>query len=116
MTVAGYGELPPLGEEEFLNEGHGSYFIREAGPDNPSVWLEELGRILDPMTGEARVIARPEGERDWMIVDSFCRQHLWGDWKGGYFIEGRTELPGADPNYPVRSRFEETCPYMTPPP
>jgi hypothetical protein len=59
---------------------------------------------------------RPAGERKWMIVDSFCRQHIWGGWKGGYYVDGKTKLPGPDPNWPVRSLLEGSCPAMMPPP
>ncbi len=116
MTAAGTGELPPLGEDEFMNEGHGSYLGREAGPENPSVWLQEVRSIVDTIFGDRRPLERPDGEEEWMIVDSFCRQHLWGSWKGGYYIEGETPLPGDDSNYPVRSQLEKVCPFLQAPP
>jgi hypothetical protein len=50
-----------------------------------------------------------------MAVDSFCRQHLWGSWKGGAFVEGTTELPGFDPGWPIRSQIEQLCPQLQPP-
>jgi hypothetical protein len=56
------------------------------------------------------VLKRPEGERDWMTVLSFCRQHLWGSWRGGYYREGDSPLPGPDADYPVRTFIETTCP------
>ncbi|HVL65197.1 MAG TPA: S8/S53 family peptidase [Actinomycetota bacterium] len=104
----GVGQLPPVGEDEFVSEGHGSYFAREEG--NP--WLEEFDRILAPMQGRAEALERPEGEREWMIVDSYCRQHLWGSWGDGYYVEGKTELPGPDPQWPLRSAIEEGCPLL----
>ena len=100
--------LPAIGEEEFLNEGHGSYNGRESG--DRDAWLGEFDRIVAPMEGRAKPLERPAGEREWMIVDSYCRQSNWGAWPGGYFVEGATELPGADPAWPVRSLREETCP------
>lgn len=103
-TPAGYGELPPLGEDEYMSEGHGSYFGREAGPAELESWLEEFDRIMAPLEGRAKPLARPDGEREWMIVDSYCRQHIWGAWKGGYYIEGETPLPGQDNAYPKIGR------------
>ena len=47
-----------------------------------------------------------------MIVDSYCRQHLWGEWNGGYYVDGKTDLPGSDPAYPVRSSLEHGCPLL----
>lgn len=113
LSPAGYGSAPALGEDEFLNEGHGSYFGRETGRIED--WLKEFERVRAPLEGRAKVLDRPEGELEWMIVDSFCRQHLWGAWKGGYYIDGKTELPGQDPMWPTRSSIESTCPYLQPP-
>lgn len=110
----GYGQAPAVGEEEFLNEGHGSYFGRETGRFKD--YLKEFDRVVGPLLGRAKTIERPAGELEWMIVDSFCRQHIWGSWKDGYFLEGKTELPGSDPMWPVRSAIEEGCPFLQPPP
>lgn len=102
---------PPIGEDEFLNEGHGTYLGRLEGD---KTWLEEIARVVDPMLGRAKTLERPEGERDWMVVDSFCRQHLWGSWRGGYFVDGKTNLPGASPEWPVRTTIETSCPNVPP--
>ena len=114
-TVSSFqiGNTPPMGEDEFLSEGHGSYYARETGIERD--WLKEFDRIMGPLEGRAKELKRPEGEREWFIVDSYCRQSLWGSWRGGYFVEGRTELPGDDPNYPVRSSWERSCAYLAPP-
>jgi hypothetical protein len=106
-TLAG-GELPPQGEEEYLNKGHGAYFGRES--KDRGAWLAEFDRIVAPLEGRAKPLPRPEGEREWMIVDSYCRQQAWGDWTGGYYVEGRTELPESSPGWPIRSAYAETCP------
>ncbi|MDQ4065184.1 MAG: S8 family peptidase, partial [Actinomycetota bacterium] len=111
---AGAGQLPAIGEEEFLNEGHGSYFGLETG--RRTDYLAEFARIFDPMIGAAPVLERPAGERDWMVVDSFCRQHVWGAWSHGYYIDGKTALPGVDRAWPLRSAIETTCPHLIPPP
>jgi hypothetical protein len=70
--------------------------------------------VVDPMLGRAETLDRPEGEREWMVVDSFCRQHLWGPWKGGYYVEGKTDLPGRSTDWPVRSLIETACPNVPP--
>jgi hypothetical protein len=107
----GLSSIPAVGEDEFVAEGHGSYFGLETG--RWSDYMQEFGRIMGPMLGTAKEIARPDGEREWMIVDSFCRQHLWGSWSGGYYARGTTTLPGDDPtNYPVRSSIERACPLL----
>ena len=111
MTPGGVGAVPPLGEDEFLNEGHGTYL---GLLDGPKLLLEEIARIVDPMLGRAKTLERPDGEKDWMIVDSFCRQHLWGSWKGGYFVDGKTELPGTSESWPIRSTIETACPKVPP--
>ena len=101
---------PAIGEEEFLAEGHGTYFARETGKWDE--YMKEFARIIDPMLGRAKTLKRPAGEREWMIVDSFCRQHLWGGWRGGYYVEGKTQLPGPDPAYPLRTSMENGCPLL----
>jgi hypothetical protein len=105
--------LPAVGEDEYLAEGYGSYFARETGKDQD--WLKEFDRILGPLEGRSKPLKRPDGERQWMIVDSFCRQHLWGPWEEGAYVDGKTKLPGPDPAWPTRSSIEESCPQMQPP-
>lgn len=122
-TAAGYDPLGPVGgnpstprinwEQEFLNEGHGSYFARADHDD--AVWLEEFGRIVGPMDGTAAALERPAGEAEWFVVDSYCRQSIWGEWADGDYLEGETDLPGPDPLFPTRSTLEATCGEMFPP-
>jgi len=107
LTPGGYGEVPHAGEDEFMSEGHGSYFGRESGDKRK--WLEEFERVIGPIEGRKKTLERPAGERKWMIVDSYCRQKLWGFWRGGYYLHDITELPGSDPNYPIRSQMQESC-------
>ncbi|MDQ3913864.1 MAG: S8 family serine peptidase [Actinomycetota bacterium] len=109
--VTGTVATPALGEDEFANEGHGTYLGLLEGR---KTWLEEVSRVVDPMLGRAKTLERPEGEREWMTVDSFCRQHLWGSWRGGYYVDGRTDLPGASPSWPLRSLIENACPHVPP--
>lgn len=112
VSVLDVGPAPAIGEDEFLNEGHGTYLARLNGDE---AWLEEFERLLAPLQGRAPALARPEGEREWMTVDSYCRQSLWGAWSGGYYVDGATALPGTDPDWPIRSGLEASCPSMFPP-
>lgn len=97
--------LPPIGEDELLNEGHGTYLGRLNSDEQ---WQQELARITGPMLGTSGALQRPAGEKDWMIVDSLCRQGIWLQWGGGYYAEG-TQLPADSPNYPVRTALRHTC-------
>jgi hypothetical protein len=116
MTPGGVGSLPVIADEEYMNEGHGSYFGREAGPlQGTDEWLKEFERLVGPLFGRAKELKRPKGERDWMTVASFCRQHLWGKWDGGYYREGKTELPPINfEEWPLRSTIQTGCPLLRP--
>ena len=102
------GEIPLVADEQMLSQGHGAYFGRESA--DRDAWFAEFDRIVAPMEGRVAPLRRPDGEREWMVVDSFCRQQMWGAWDGGYYRDGETELPGPDPRYPIRSAYEQTCP------
>ena len=106
--VGQHPTLPPVGEEELMGEGHGTYFGRQAGPAS-TAWLVELERVVGPMFGRISAPVRPAGEHEWFVVDSHCRQRNWGAWKLGYYVEGQTALPGPDPRWPIRSVHEQTC-------
>ncbi|HEX9823796.1 MAG TPA: S8 family serine peptidase, partial [Actinomycetota bacterium] len=105
MNVAGSGEAPPIGEDEFINEGHGTYFGRLNGTE---AWQAEQARISGPMQGTAAALQRPAGEADWMMVDSLCRQGLWLPWRDGYYTDGMT-LPADNPLFPIRTALRHTC-------
>lgn len=115
-TTGGYsvGGVTPGGprasdELEYLAVGHGYYSGRE-GKDRAK-FAGEADSLLAAMTGAAAVPARDPGERDWMIVDSYCRQKNWGAWNGGYYVEGKTTLPAEDLRaWPVRSALARECP------
>ena len=95
-------------EEELLATGHGFYAGREQ--KDRDVWTREFDRILAPLEGRTEAIGRAPGEREWMIVDSYCRQRNWGAWGGGEYVDASTQLPGPDPAWPVRSGREASCP------
>ena len=98
-------------EYELLAEGHGTYFGRLR---NNGTWEAEQTRITGPMDGTAALTPRPAGEREWMVVDSWCRQQLWGTWGGGYWQEG-VALPGPAPQWPVRTALASSCDQLFPP-
>lgn len=107
LNVAGVGEVPTTQEEEFLNEGHGSYFGLETG--RWGAFMKEFKRVVGPMLGSGKTLERPSGEVDWMIVDSFCRQQRWGSWSDGYYQVDKTELPPDDPQWPIRTAYKQSC-------
>jgi hypothetical protein len=117
LGVGGQGTdnptLPKVGEEMLLAEGHGVYRGRVAGNAN---WEAEQQRVLGPMLGTQQTIARPQGEREWFVVDSYCRQKNWGSWRGGYYVDGLTPLPPDEAGRPVRSAWADLCPGGTVPP
>ena len=114
-TAAGFTDplgtaaAPRIGEQDFLAEGHGTFFARQAGPRSDA-WLAELDRIVAPLEGRAAPLTRPAGEAEWFVVDSYCRQKNWGSWTGGAYVEGRTPLPAPSPTTPARNAYAATCP------
>lgn len=98
-------------EHDYAAEGHGTYFARVRSVQQ---WQDEQARIVDPLVGAAKTLPRPPGEREWMVVDSFCRQEIWGGWEGGAYVSGKTALPGPSPLWPLRSALEATCPALFP--
>jgi hypothetical protein len=78
--------------------------------------MADQERILGPLFGRSPVADRPDGERDWMTVDSFCRQHLWGPWADGYYDTAGGWLPAPDPgSYPLRTAIQVGCPALVVP-
>lgn len=108
ISPGGVGSAPKVGEDAFMSTGHGSYFGRSGGILS---WTNEFDRSLrEPMLGLRALRARPTGESEWMTVDSFCRQKIWGGWNEGAYVEGVTPLPGDDALFPVRSTLRRVCP------
>ena len=112
VSITGVRSPVTTDEYDLASEGYGTYFGRVHGPER---WAQEEAGIYDPMVGAAAPLERSAAERDWMVVDSFCRQSIWGSWEGGAYVPGQTQLPGADPAWPVRSALEAGCPYVRQP-
>ena len=113
LNPGGTADTPAKTQEtEYMAEGHGTYFGKLKGVP---AYETELARIAGPMVGTAAAPARTAAERQWMTVDSYCRQEIWGSWGGGYYVAGKSQLPAADPNFPVRTVLASTCNQLFPP-
>jgi hypothetical protein len=100
--------LPRVADEHYANEGHGTYYARLRGDDE--MWLAEFDQFFGPVVGTRAALKRPADEAAWFVVDSWCRQHVFGAWSGGYFRTGKTPLPGPDPvAAPVRTAYAAAC-------
>ena len=99
-------------ETELASEGHGSYFGKLKGA---AAYQAELANITAPMAGTQPALARSTAEKEWMTVDSYCRQQIWGTWQGGYWQEGEA-LPASSPTqWPLRSFLADNCADWEPP-
>ena len=112
---AGAGATSPaIADTRFASEGHGTYrgLLDE---DWDKIFRT---RVLGPMLGRTAAPQRPAGEVEWFRVDSACRQHIWGEWSGGYFRdEAKTPQPAPDPaGWPTRTGIQTACPFLQPPP
>lgn len=113
LAPGGVVAAPRVGEEGFLATGYGAYYAKIR---SHAEWVTEFDAALrEPMLGLRALRARPAGEAEWMVVDSFCRQHLWGSWGLGAYRAGSTPLPGTDGTYPLRSSLEAACPSLPAP-
>jgi hypothetical protein len=108
MNVGGVGDVPAGDEIDMANEGHGGWFVRQQR-FRDDLWLSEFDRLWQPLIGDALYPTRPAGEAEWFIVDSYCRQQIWGDWALGAYVRDETTLPGDDTAWPVRSAYERIC-------
>jgi hypothetical protein len=88
----------------YYYQGHGVI----SGRANPQKFAAEQRRFGDALAGIAPAgMTRPAGEHNWMVVDSKCRQTLWGAWTGGYYT-GTT--PALDRTAdPIAFPFNEAC-------
>ncbi|HVE98202.1 MAG TPA: S8/S53 family peptidase [Mycobacteriales bacterium] len=112
--LTGVGSVPQTADERYFSEGHGTYRAKVKSPEE---WLAEFNsRLWGPLSGTAAAPPRPADERDWMVVDSWCRQKIWGAWGGGYYLDGKTKLPERSPTAPGRSAYRDACERMSRPP
>jgi hypothetical protein len=105
-SPGGLASAQTIEEEALLQQGHGTFLARLK--KNTALWLAEFDLVLAPLEGRAPESLRTQAERDFMLVDSYCRQKIWGGWNGGYWGSGST-LPAPDPAYPVRTALAAAC-------
>ena len=107
---------PPVADTRLASEGYGTY---RAKLDGAKAWKAEFDtRLWDVLRGARPELERPEGESDWFRVDSHCRQHIWGEWgQGAYLDDEKTPLPAPDPvAWPTRTLIQTACPALVAPP
>ena len=105
---------PAVADTRFFSEGHGTYRARL---DGTAKWLAEFdSRLWLVLTGDRPAPKRPPGEAEWFVVDSFCRQSIWGSWSQGAYADGRTPLPAPNPAFPSRTAYEIGCRALRKPP
>lgn len=106
---------PPVADERYLSEGYGTYRARL---DGDKKWLAEFnGRFWDVLRGARAAPKRPKTDKPWFVVDSWCRQHIWGAWEGGAYSDpGKTPVPTPDPGTPSRNAYYAGCQGLTKPP
>ena len=111
----GLAPQPRLADEHWANEGYGTYYARLKQDD--ALWLKEQSQFTGPLLGTRAALKRPADEKAWFLVDSWCRQHIFGSWSGGTYKEGRDTLPGPDPAAaPVRTAYGVACNALMPVP
>lgn len=108
----GTAAVPAPADSRMAAEGYGAF----RGALDPSGGAAaDVARVTGITLGTRRAAARPAGEREWFVVDSWCRQHLWGAWSGGAWRKGQA-VPAPDPAAPLRSAITVACPALMPGP
>jgi hypothetical protein len=108
----GVADTPAPADTRFASEGYGTFKGHLKG-----AYDAEMARLMAPLLGRAPTQTRPADEVAWFRVDSWCRQHIWGAWTGGTFLNfDRTPLPAVSPAWPTRTAIQEGCNGMTQPP
>ena len=114
-SPAGAATAPRAADEHYAAEGHGTYYARLRQDD--ALWLEEFNRFYRPLVGSAPALKRPADEEAWFRVDSWCRQHIFGSWSGGYYKDAKTTpLPSPAAGAPTRTALQVACNGLRPVP
>ena len=107
---------PAIADERMASEGYGTYRARL---DGTAKWRAEFdSRLWDVLRGVRPAPKRPAEEQAWFRVDSQCRQHIWGEWKQGAYLDAqKTPLPTPDPvRWPTRTVIQLGCQALVAPP
>lgn len=103
-----FGFIPnanvPTTQFAYYYQGHGTLTGRLRGDGE---YEQEWRRMSDALAGDVAPFARPEGEREWFVVDSKCRQRFWGGWTGGDYVGGDVALDVS--RDPVAAAFDAWC-------
>ncbi|HVL32809.1 MAG TPA: S8 family serine peptidase, partial [Actinomycetota bacterium] len=84
----------PTTEHAYYYVGHG---VVRGMSKSATEHEAEVSHMVDVLRGVRKPFTRPAGERTWFIVDSQCRQKLWGSWSGGYFTGTAPQPSASDP-------------------
>lgn len=94
----------PSTEHAYYHQGHG---IVHGILDGRPVHRDQVDAMVAVATGDQEPPERPTGETDWFVIDSKCRQKIWGSWSGGSY-DG-TE-PDLDPiEDPLAIAYDQVC-------
>jgi hypothetical protein len=107
----GVAQTPPVADTRFASEGYGTY----RGALNSQGGVDaDVKRITGPLLGTRKAPFRPAGEKAWFVVDSWCRQQIWGSWpEGAYRSPTATPLPATDATgWPTRTAIQSGCPLL----
>jgi hypothetical protein len=77
--------------DSYVTEGHGIVY----GRLDQGRYAAEQRILQSALFGLAPLPARPPADPTWFIVDSKCRQKMWGTWSMGLYTG---KLPTFDPN------------------
>jgi hypothetical protein len=114
FAPGGVSDTGRVADTYFAAEGHGTYKAKWRADDD--LWLEEFDRLRLPLFGLGAAPKRPAGEKAWFVVDSWCRQHIWGSWRQGDYKSGG-KLPELDPQaWPTRAAYQTSCNALVAPP
>ncbi len=108
--VLGVVKTPAVADARFASEGYGTF----RGTLNKSGGVAaEVAQVVKLARG-GKPLARPAGEKDWFVADSWCRQMIWGSWSQGDFVsQAKTPTPASDPiNWPTRTAIQQACPLL----
>jgi hypothetical protein len=82
-------DLPAV--DSYITEGHGIVY----GKYDSGRYAAEQRILQSALFGTAPLPARPPADPTWFVVDSKCRQKMWGTWGMGLYTG---KLPAFDSN------------------